>query len=263
MVVGGVREARADGTRDPRGPEPPVMVFSPPPPPPAPPSPKPEPSEDLSPLLPWGGALSLGALMFRPDLGGVRFTGQGVPLGQVSSVSFSHLGRQIGILDPFMGGGQISLSYYRRYVAFGIGVFLAGNVGGVMDVPEPYRTPVQQVSPSDLSALGGMGDLSFVLPLGPASFKLGGVLGLRQFSVPMSGFEKTTCRSKHGTYPCDQEATSDAQAFFEPRARVDLGFGPRDVFFVGAYVGMELVGGSAPTAGVVFGIGTPHASLQP
>lgn len=79
----------------------------------------------------------------------------------------------------------------------------------------------------------------------------------------MIGFEKKSCHSKHGTYPCYEDATTTALLFFEPRVRVEISPDPLSGLFFGGYVGMEVVGGSAPTAGLFSGFHTPHSMLMP
>ncbi|HSO31201.1 MAG TPA: hypothetical protein VLT33_01760, partial [Labilithrix sp.] len=248
---------------DPRGPEPPVMVFMPPPPEAAPPPPEPPPPPPRSKLLDGGGELSLGTLFVRPSLGSAIFDGSGTPLGGTQRESFRHRGRELGLDAPLMWGGELSLHYMRRYFAVGLMGFVAGNPGGA-DVPRDpgYSPAADQVNPGAIVGYGAGIDLAAALPMGPVAFRAGGVLGLQGFSVPMTGFEKKTCRSKRGTYPCDEDATTGAMLFFEPRVRMEISPG-KSGFVFGGYVGMGVVGGGSPTMGLFVGLQTPHEMLEP
>ena len=77
----------------------------------------------------------------------------------------------------------------------------------------------------------------------------------------MTGFEKKTCHGKHGSYPCYEDATTDALPFLEARIRVEITPDRSEMFF-GGYLGKELtVGGTS--AGVFVGWHTPHEALRP
>lgn len=261
-ATGPIAEAR-DGA-DPRGPEPPVMVVMPPPPEAPPPEPLPPPPPPPQQALKDGGvSVAMGTLLFRPALGQTMFNGSGTPLGGSRRESFRHAGRELGLDTPLMWGGELSAHYVRRYFAAGVMGFVVGHPGSEDRGTSPaYSPPADQVSAGALSGYGGGIDLAGALPLGPLAFRAGGVLGVRAFSLPMSGFEKKTCRGKRGNYPCSEEATTHALLFFEPRVRVEITPG-RSMIFFGGYVGMEVVGGSGPTAGLFFGFHTPHSNLQP
>jgi hypothetical protein len=249
---------------DPRGPEPPVMVVSPPPPvagePAAAPAVEPR---VVSKLLDGGGEITLGTLFFRPSLGNAVFGGEGTPLGGTQRESFRHRGRELGIDAPLMWGGELSARYMRRYFAVGVMGFIAGHPGGAASTVPSYSPAADQVNPGALMGYGGGIDLAGALPLGPVAFRGGAVLGLRGFSLPMTGFEKKECHGKGGrTYPCDEDATTGALVFLEPRVGVELSPGNSGVVF-GGYVGMGVVGGAAPTMGLFIGVATPHEKLQP
>jgi hypothetical protein len=245
-----------------RRPEPPVYVVMPPPPEPAPPEPNPEPAVPEGKLENGGAEVTLGTLFFQPALGQTMFEGEGTPLGANHRESFRHRGRELGINAPLMWGGELSVHYLRRYFAVGVTGFIAGHPGGADATSPTYSPPAGQVNPSAIMGYGAGIDLAGALPLGPVAFRAGGVLGIRGFSIPLSGFEKKTCHSKGRSYPCDEDATTGALLFFEPRVRLEVTAG-RSGVVLGGYVGMDVVGGTGPTAGLFIGVHTPHSTLQP
>jgi hypothetical protein len=257
--------AHAHAGDDPRGPEPPVMIVMPPPPEAAAPDPEPPPPPPVEEKLDdGGGALTLGTLFFRPSLAHTTFEGSGTPLGGNRRETFRHQGRALGLEAPLMWGSEFAFHYMRRYFAVGITGFVAGNPGRTDSKTSPAYSPAaDQVNPGSLFGYGAGLDLAGALPLGPVAFRAGGVLGLRGFSMPMTGFEKKTCRSKRGTYPCNEDATTGATLFFEPRVRIEITPAARNPFFFGGYVGMDVLGGTGPTMGLFLGFHTPHATLQP
>ena len=249
---------------DPRGAEPPVMVLSPPPPEAGAPADQPAPRPPKDPRSDGGFEITLGTLLVRPSLGGAVFDGSGTPIGASQREGFRHRGRELGLDAPLMWGGELGIFYLRRYFAAGVTGFVAGNPSGADATPLPsYGQASSQVSPRGIVGYGGGLDLSGALPLGPVAFRAGGVVGLRGFSLPMTGFEKKECHGKGGrTYPCDEDATTGALLFFEPRVRMEISPGKSGVVF-GGYVGMGVVGGAAPTMGLFVGFATPHEKLQP
>ena len=90
--------------------------------------------------------------------------------------------------------------------------------------------------------------------------------GQERRSVPRGGkvcFEKKECHGKGGrTYPCDEDATTGALLFFEPRVRMEITPGTSGLV-LGGYVGMGVLGGTAPTMGLFVGFATPHEKLRP
>ena len=251
---------------DPRGPEPPVMVVCPPPPVAGAPAPVPArpPPRAASKLLDGGAEITMGTLLFRPSLGNVVFDGAGTPLGGTQRVGFRHRGRELGLDAPLMWGGELSAYYVRRYFAAGVMGLIAGNPGGADTAAVPsYSSAAAQVSPGAIMAYGAGIDLSGALPLGLVAFRAGGVLGVRGFSLPMTGFEKKECHGKsRRTYPCDEDATTSVLLFIEPRVRMEIAAGGSGFVF-GGYVGMGVLGGVAPTMGLFIGLATPHEKLQP
>jgi hypothetical protein len=251
---------------DPRGPEPPVWVIAPPPP--EPPEPEPEGEDGSIPrpkekLFPWGGDFQLGTLMIQPSLARSLFIGEGVPRTGVERESFRHMGRELGIERPLLVGGELGLHYMRRYFAVGLMGFYAVHPGGAESGVAGRGVTADLVDAGGIYGFGGGVDFAGALPLGHFALRAGGVFGLRAFSIPMTGFQQTTCRSKHGTYPCDEIATTRPDLFFEPRLMADVSFGATGVFFLGAYVGMDALSGAGPTAGLYVGVHAPHSQLEP
>ena len=120
-----------------------------------------------------------------------------------------------------------------------------------------------QVNQGSLSAYGGAIDVAGAIPSGIFAIRPSTALGIRAFTLPMTGFENKTCHGKRGAYPCYEDAVTGVQLFFEPRLRLVVTPPHTSVSF-GAYVGMEVVGGSGPTAGLFFGFSTrPHEGLLP
>jgi hypothetical protein len=241
------------------------MVFAPPPPEPAPP----EPSTSLPPgaeraLVDSGLEVGLGTLFFKPSLAETYFDGQGTPLNGTTRERFHHKGREIGLESPLMWGGELSLHYLRRYFAGGVLIFVAGHPGAADATPDPSGgIASSQVNQGSLTSYGGALDLAAAFPYGILAIRPSAALGIRTFTLPMTGFEKKTCRGKHGEYPCYEDATTAPQLFLEPRLRLVI-TPPRTSISFGAYVGMEVVGGNSPTAGLFFGFSTrPHEGLLP
>jgi hypothetical protein len=244
--------------------EPPVYVFAPPPPV-AGESELGRPRAPVEPTLANGGVeIALGTTMFQPSLGGTFFDGTGTPRGGNKREGYHHAGREVGLDRPLMWGGELSVSYLRRYFAVGLLGFVAGNTGGANAPPAPLNTLAStQVSPSSLLAYGGGIDLAAAVPLGLVAVRVGAVFGLRGFSMPMSGFEPKTCRSKGRNYPCAEMAWTNAEPFLQPRLRVEVNPSSRNGFFFGAMAGLDVLGGDGPTVGVFVGWQTPHDTLRP
>lgn len=241
------------------------MVFAPPPPEPAPPEPETYLPRRTEPALVDGGfEVALGTLFFKPSLAETYFDGEGTPLNGTARETFHHKGRELGLASPLMWGGELSLHYLRRYFAGGVLMFVAGHPGAADASPEPSGgIAPSQVNQGALYTYGGALDLAAAFPYGMFAVRPSAVLGMRGFSMPLTGFEQKTCHGKRGAYPCYENATTDAQLFLEPRLRLVI-TPPRTSISFGAYVGMEVVGGNSPTAGLFFGFSTrPHEGLLP
>ena len=251
--------------RAPSKPEPPVVVVSPPPPEAAPP----EPARSLpgrTERVPVNGGfeVALGTLFFTPSLADTYFDGEGTPLNGTERQTFHHKGRELGLESPLMWGAELSLHYLRRYFAVGVLGFAAGHPGAADAEPIPAGAVAPtQVNQGALSSYGGAIDVAAAVPYGILAIRPSTALGIRSFMVPMIGFEKRTCRGKRGNYPCYEYASTGAQIFFEPRLRLVV-TPPRTSISFGAYVGVEVVGGFGPTAGLFFGFLTrSHEGLLP
>lgn len=246
---------------------PPVVIIAPPPPERAPEASAEEREERPSrnATLDNGAAeLSLGTLFFQPGLGNVFFDGSGKLPNAQDRQGFHHRGRELGLDAPLMWGGEVSLHYMRRYFAVGLLGFFAGHPGTAdSGAIASSRVPVPDVNQAALTAWGGGVDLAGAVPFGIVAFRPGVVLGLRSFSLPITGFEMTTCHGKRGDYACHESADTAVLGFVEPRMRVIV-TPERSAVSFGAYIGMEVVGGSGPTAGLFFGFVTgAHEGLRP
>lgn len=262
VAVVAVQITSASGARAER-PEPPVVVIAPPPPEPAPPEPAPR-VRNVEKLQNGGAEISFGTLFFQPSLRGVYFDGSGTPLNGSRRETFHHTGRELGVDSPLMWGAEFSLHYMRRYLAVGVLGFLAGHPGAADAEPSPTGALAPtQVNQGSITGYGAGLDLAGAVPFGIVALRPGVVLGMRGFSMPMTGFEPKTCHGKRGAYPCYEDATTDAQLFLEPRIRLVVTPARSAVSF-GAYVGMEVFGGSSPTAGLFLsGTTSAHENLRP
>jgi hypothetical protein len=245
-------------------PEPPPVVIIAPPPPERAPEAADERASRASLLDDGGMEISLGMTFFQPALARATFDGSGTLPNTQQAQGFRHQGRELGLDRPLMWGGEVSVHYMRRYFALGLLGFVAGHPGEAdADVIPSSRAAVPDVNAGALTGWGAAVDLAGAVPFGFVAFRPGVVLGLRTFSMPILGFAKTTCTGKHGDYPCYETADTKALGFVEPRLRVIFTPGQSFVSF-GAYVGMEMIGGASPTAGLFFGFGTQsHEGMRP
>jgi hypothetical protein len=248
--------------------EPPVYVVSPPPPEAAPPEPRDETTpEHPAPyeLHDGGFELTLATTVFRPDLRNVVFDGSGVPIQGDNRVAFQRKGREMGIAQPLFWGGSLSVHYTRRWFALGLEGFLAGHPGGADAKPTPIHeaSTVGEGDASGLMAYGAAIDLAGAIPFDEhVAVRVGPTLGLRGFSLPISGFQPATCHSRRGDYPCAERATADPQLFAEPRVRIELDPVANGGLFLGAYAGWDIVNTSW-SGGLLLGFHTAHAMLLP
>lgn len=237
----------------------------------APPAPEPAPYEDEAPrrepepkLSDGGFEVLIAGATVRPDLSHVTFTGAGTPQGGFTRVQFHHPGRELGIEQPLLWGGELSARYLRRYFAVGVMGFLAGNPGGADAAPVPSADlSGAGASARSMLAYGGAIDIAGALPLGMVTLRAGPMTGIRAYSVALTGFEPTTCKSRRGAaYPCAETATSGAQVFLQPRVSIDVapGDGP---LVAGAFAGADVFGGASFAAGLYVGARSRHASLLP
>jgi hypothetical protein len=253
---------------EPARPEPPVVVIAPAPPAPAPveiddEARRPAPEEKLT---DGGGEIVLAGMAMQPDLTRVAFSGAGTPVGGYSRVQFHRTGRELGIQTPLLWGGELSARYLRRYFAVGAMGFIAGNPGGADATPVPPNGPAtSEASARSLMAYGGAIDISGALPLGDVTLRAGPLTGIRAYSVPLTGFEPTTCKGRRGqSYPCAETATTSVLPFLQPRVSVDYAPGrSAGSFVVGAFAGADVFGGASFSAGVYVGVRSRHESLLP
>jgi len=259
---------------EPDSPEPPVTVVAPPPPEPAPPDPAPPPPPDPPPRhskyetgpLYNGVEFSVGTLLFQPDLSNVVFSGSGTPLSGAAPVAFSHRGREIGAISPLLFGGDISLLWMRRYFAAGIWGFVAGNTSSADPLASPSDTAAANlVDPHAMVAYGGGVELEGAIPIDDhTALRIGPTFGLREYSIPLTGFRARSCSSKGHSYPCYEQASSDVQPFAQPRIRFELSPYKKVLsIFVGLYAGYDALGDGGFTGGLTVGVHTPHPTLLP
>jgi hypothetical protein len=236
-------------------PEPPVVILSPPPPEPAPdedPSPPPEPEPRA------GGRFetSLGGLVFPSALGSASFTGSGVPIGQEKRTSFSARGREIGLRSPTFVGGELGIGYRDTYFGVIVSGFLARNAGTDSTPTNPQAAA--QAGAGNVTAYGGGIEAFAALPLGRFTLSAGVLAGLRAFSIPLVGFEPTTCTtsSRRGRrrYPCAETATTSVMPYVQPRLHLDVAVDDRRSIFVGGYLGADALGEMALLGGVQVGL---------
>jgi hypothetical protein len=239
-----------------RPPPPVVVILAPPPPEPLPPQETPpaeEPEPSSAKVHVRGFEISLGALFFRPSLGHVAFNGSGAPVNGGPRQTFHHAGRELGVDSPALWGGELSIHYAWTYFAAGVTGFVAGHVGTMDTAPVPSGSPAAMlVNRNALMAYGGGLELAAIVPFEHVAVRPGAVLGIRGFTLPLVGYAQTTCRTKGGTRPCSETATTEPQPFIEPRLRVEITPGERSQISFGGYVGVDALGGSTPTGGLFF-----------
>jgi hypothetical protein len=265
VAITSTRAASADEETGFRRPEPPVVVYAPPPPLAAPDPPRPEPRDPNELTLSNGSLeLTVAGLMFAPSLRNVAFDGHGTPLGSEDRVHFRHTGVQLGLDHPAFWGGELQAHYIRRYFAIGVTGYYVAHAGGGDATPVPPRNvAATQVNPGSLSAYGGGIDVSGAIPIGEyIALRPGAVVGVRGFTMDLTGFQKTTCTTKTGTIPCWETATSDPLLVVEPRLTIQLTPTPHGELFFGGFIGTNLVDGSM-SGGIFVGVHTPHSALWP
>ena len=242
----------------PAKPEPPVVVISPPPPQPA----DPDPIAPPPPRASEQGQLetSISGTMFPAALGHVRFTGAGVPTGTGRRVTFSHLGRELGLRTPTFWGGELAFGYRHRYFGILVSGMIAGNARA--DGRPTDSVAASQVGTSSIMAYGGGIELFGSVPLDRFTVSIGALAGLRGFSMPLVGFEPTTCtrssrRSGRRTYPCPERASTNATPYVQPRVHLDVALTRDRTLSFGAYVGVDALGDRSMLTGVTFGLRLP------
>jgi hypothetical protein len=201
--------------------------------------------------------LWLGGMTIAPSLLDARFSGAGTSLSGPMSVD--HTGRQLGLGAPAFYGGEVGLAYRHTYFAAGVTGFLAGAFGRPDAKPtDPYVAGL--ASPGSPIAYGAAIELLAAMPLGRVTASVGGVAGVRAFQVPLHGFEPAQCRERGKSFACSTDATTGALPFVQPRVRLDVALDDAQAFFVGGYLGVDVLGAASPSAGLMLGVRT--ASLR-
>lgn len=198
-----------------------------------------------------------GGTMFAPSLRDARFSGAGTSLG--GRVSVDQTGSELGLRMPTFYGAELGVAYRRTYFAAGLTGFMATARGADATPTNPYVAGL--ASPGNPIAFGGAVEILGAIPIGPFTASLGGVAGLRAFQVPLNGFEPSVCRERGRAYACSTDATTRALPFVQPRLRVDVTLDKARTFFVGGYVGMEVLGDRSLVAGLMLGFRTANLSF--
>jgi hypothetical protein len=244
----------------PARPEPPVVFIAPPPPEPDPPDnpPPPAPPSVRERSARDRFEASLGVTMFPAALGNVGFSGSG-SLPGLGRTAFHRSGRELGLRNPTFWGGELALGYRHTYFSVMVSGVYAGN-----SRPDATPTDTQaaaQAGASSVKAYGGAIELYGAAPLGRLTVSIGAVAGLRAYSLPLVGFEPTTCTSSsrrgRRSYPCPETATTNATPYVQPRLRVDVVLDKTQTVFLGAYVGVDALGDRSMLGGLMFGLRLP------
>ncbi len=199
-----------------------------------------------------------GGTMFAPSLRDARFSGAGTSLG--GRVSVDQTGRELGLRMPTFYGAELGVAYRHTYVAAGLTAFMATAAGGA-DATPTNRYVAGLASPGNPIAFGGAVEILGAIPIGPFTASLGGVAGLRAFQVPLHGFAPSVCRERGRAFACSTDATTHALPFVQPRVRLDVALDEARTFFVGGYVGMEVLGDPSLAAGLMLGFRAANLSL--
>jgi hypothetical protein len=244
----------------PKKPEPPVVVISPPPPQPAPPDPPPDPTPGPTPSQRGQLELSFSGTMFPAALGDLRFTGAGVPVGTGRRATFNHRGRELGLRNPTFWGGELAIGYRHTYFGVLVSGMVASNVRA--DAAPTDVVAAGQVGTGSVTAYGGGLELFGSIPLDRFTLSVGAVAGLRGFSMPLVGFEPTTCTSSRKSgrrkYPCPETATTNATPYVHPRLHLDVALTEKRTIFLGVYVGIDALGDRSMLSGVMLGLRSPR-----
>lgn len=179
-------------------------------------------------------AITLGPTAFWPNLSSTQFS--------VARTDFRKIGSVLGLDARMLVGGELSVFYVRRYLAVGITGNIAGNVLG----PRPGAPQASLVDATSLVAYSGAIDVSGALPL-PAfgryvTLRLGPLVGVRAFTVPVPEIAATCHSLRGGAHPCAAPAWSGLEPFVEPRLRLSYGILGSTVW-VDAYAGYNVLGG--------------------
>ncbi len=226
----------------------------------------PDRSDEEPVLEPFGGLeLTLAPITFTSSLARTSFRARPQSVGLGRTEQFDYRGSAFGLDTPRFWGGEARLAYLRRHLRIGGLFFYAGSSGA--DAAARSPNAASHAVTDRMTALGGGGELSLVVPLDPVTISVGGVVGARVFSFPTTGYEATQCsptrrqrRAGITSVPCTVEATSGALFFAQPQARIDVALGEGGWAFLGAYAGIDLVT-RGESFGLVLGFRTPHRGL--
>ncbi len=194
---------------------------------------------------------TFGVIVFTPRLAAMKFDGRGTPPGAKDPVDFSHRGRELGVDAPSMWAGELALHVRLRWASVGILGFFGGHPGVGDATPDPPgNAAAQAANTGSMLTYGGALDFAAVVPTGSVlSIRVGPLVGVRGFTMPLSGWET---KSSDGSISTGN-ATSDAQVFVQPRVRLLVRPRGADGFFLGASLGADVVGGGV-AAGLCIGL---------
>ncbi len=202
--------------------------------------------------------VSLGAGYYAPDVGDLYFTGESVRRSTGEFVNLRSTGRSLGFVRPSVF--EITVHARRgvgSYLAFGLAFgFIAG--GGADRMPSDAMAATV-VGRGWLWGLMFAPEINLMLPVGPVTFRIGGLWGVRGFSVGADDLERGTCTwrdSSGSTRSQHCHGTLDALTMFvQPRAQIDLQLGGGLV--LGTYAAFEPYPASGYSAGLVLSFQTP------
>lgn len=221
---------------------------------------KPNP-EDEAPRLNDSGSVDvrLAFVSFAPIVADKSFTGSGTPAGGGPTTAFAATGKDLGYLHPRTYGGELDVAYLRRFIRLG------GFFG--ISMLSPDANPMN-ASSADVASGGSMSmmhaglDAAFILPLDRVRLGLGAAFGGYFLSVPLRGFELTTCTG--GRY-CYQKASTTI-GFAQPRVSLDVALTRDDAPLtasIGGFVGMDVANEHSIAWGLTLSIHEPQQSLAP
>lgn len=233
---------------------PPFVVYQPPPPEPAPVTSPP--SRALTDDAPEHHfEVGIGGTMFPGSVGGAKFSGSGRPVQFPGKVGFSKTGREVGLRNPTFWGGELTLGYRHTY----FGVLVTGHYAKTTHADAtPADYPASSVvAPGSTVVAGGGLEIFGAIPIGRLTISAGAQGGLRQYRMPMTGFEPTVCTSRRRKYACAEEASTPAMLYLQPRIHFDIALDRSRSIFFGGYGGLDALGEQSVVAGLVLGFRIP------
>jgi hypothetical protein len=137
-----------------------------------------------------------------------------------------------------------------------MGFFAAGAASNESKPTNPYVAGL--VSPGNPIAYGGAVELLGALPIGPFTVSIGGVAGVRAFQIPLNGLAPAVCMERSRSYTCSTDAYTAALPFVQPRIRLGVALDESRTFFLGGFVGMQVLGENSVAGGLMLGVRTAN-----